>query len=425
MASISTDSRGNRRVQFVAGGKRPAIRLGKSSLKVCREVKAKVEAILEARAARVPLDALVAAWLGDIDAELHAKFVAAALAEPRIGESGLALGPFLDGYIDRQATLKSNTVAHLKRARGNLVDFFGEARRLDTITAGDTDDFRQHLLKTLADNTVRRICGRAKQFFRYAVRKKHLAESPFGDMKGLAVLPVKEREVFVHAETAARVLDACPDVEWRLLFALARWGGLRCPSETLELKWGDVDWERSKICVRSPKTEHHEGKSFRWIPIFFELRPHLEAAYDAAADGAVYVITRYRDRNANLRTQLERIIRRAGLEPWQKPFQNLRSTRETELAERYPIHAVCAWIGNSEAVARKHYLQVTDVHFEKAAQNPAQQASEESGNEQKTKSKTPGISGVCNALPTYTHVQAPPVGLEPTTSRLTAGCSTN
>jgi hypothetical protein len=27
---------------------------------------------------------------------------------------------------------------------------------------------------------------------------------------------------------------------------------------------------------------------------------------------------------------------------------------------------VCRWIGNSEAVAREHYLQTTDAHFQKA-----------------------------------------------------------
>ena len=37
---------------------------------------------------------------------------------------------------------------------------------------------------------------------------------------------------------------------------------------------------------------------------------------------------------------MHRIIRRAGLTPWPKPFQNLRSTRETELAETYPLHVV-------------------------------------------------------------------------------------
>ena len=52
---------------------------------------------------------------------------------------------------------------------------------------------------------------------------------------------------------------------------------------------------------------------------------------------------------------------------WEKPWQNMRSTRETELTETHPAHVVCAWIGNSEAVAAKHYLQVTSEHFQKAA----------------------------------------------------------
>ena len=34
--------------------------------------------------------------------------------------------------------------------------------------------------------------------------------------------------------------------------------------------------------------------------------------------------------------------------------------------ESYPSHVVVAWIGHSETVARKHYLQVTDANFERA-----------------------------------------------------------
>jgi hypothetical protein len=89
----------------------------------------------------------------------------------------------------------------------------------------------------------------------------------------------------------------------------------------------------------------------------------LEAAFDPEAE---YVITRWRSQNANLRTQLERIIKKAGLTPWPKLFQNLRSTRETELACEHPIHVVCGWIGNSQAVAAKHYLQITDADFDRA-----------------------------------------------------------
>ena len=87
----------------------------------------------------------------------------------------------------------------------------------------------------------------------------------------------------------------------------------------------------------------------------------------------MYVIARYRDTNANLRTQLTRIIRRAGLAPWPRLFHNLRSSRQTELEERFPTHVVCRWLGNSPRIASKHYLQVREADFQKAAQNPAQQ----------------------------------------------------
>jgi hypothetical protein len=76
-----------------------------------------------------------------------------------------------------------------------------------------------------------------------------------------------------------------------------------------------------------------------------------------------FVVQRSRDATKNLRTHFKRIIKRAGVVPWEKPCQNLRSSRETELAGTFPLHVVCAWIGNSEAVARQHYLQVTDEHF--------------------------------------------------------------
>ena len=87
------------------------------------------------------------------------------------------------------------------------------------------------------------------------------------------------------------------------------------------------------------------------MPIFPELRPYLEKLFEQAKPGAEYVITRYRDPNVNLRTQMLKIISRAGLKPWPKLFQNLRATRETELAETFPIHVVCAWIGNTPKVA--------------------------------------------------------------------------
>jgi hypothetical protein len=50
----------------------------------------------------------------------------------------------------------------------------------------------------------------------------------------------------------------------------------------------------------------------------------------------------------------------------------MRSSRETELAQKYPLHLVTAWIGNSALIAVKHYLQVTEEDFAKAVKDSEQ-----------------------------------------------------
>lgn len=140
------------------------------------------------------------------------------------------------------------------------------------------------------------------------------------------------------------------------------------PSEHLALKWADIDWEHGRMTVHSSKTEHCEGGESRAVPIFPELRPYLMEAFEQAEPGTEYVVTRYRETNVNLRTQLLRIIRKAGLKQWPKLFQNLRATRQTELCQKFPEHVVCGWVGNSPSVAREHYLRTTDEHFEQAIQ---------------------------------------------------------
>lgn len=129
-----------------------------------------------------------------------------------------------------------------------------------------------------------------------------------------------------------------------------------------------------------------------------------------------------------MRTQLRRIIERAGLEPWPKTFQNLLSTRETELAEAFPMHVVCKWIGNSEPVAAAHYPQLTDEHFDRAvgeaaqaAQNAAQKAHESTGNgwnrEGDEDAETAGDARDLQAIPEgyecFTERKVTRAGLEP------------
>lgn len=121
----------------------------------------------------------------------------------------------------------------------------------------------------------------------------------------------------------------------------------------------------NRLAITSRKTKRH-GKGQRIVPLFPELQSYLQEAFEAAPVGSEYVIHRHRGTNVNLRTQLLRNLDRAHVDPWERLFHNLRASRQTELELKFPSHVVCDWMGNSEAVARKHYLQTTDDHFAKA-----------------------------------------------------------
>jgi integrase len=148
-----------------------------------------------------------------------------------------------------------------------------------------------------------------------------------------------------------------------MIGTLCRYGGFRCPSEVLSLRCENVNWENNLIEVQSPKTEHHEGKATRTIPLFPELYEHPRTSFELPSDKAMYVVNEKSRksamgksgwRNCNLRTTFEKIVRRAGLKKWARLFHNLRSSRRNELEDQFPSHVVCAWMGNSEKIARKH-----------------------------------------------------------------------
>src|SRR5262249_37613010 len=109
---------------------------------------------------------------------------------------------------------------------------------------------------------------------------------------------------------------------------------------------------------------------------------------------------------------------------------NLRASRETELAAEYPIHVVCAWIGNTEMIAAKHYLQVTDDYFRlatrevgaaksgaEALQNPVQQGAAPSGTDSQETTEAlpePGFPLISSGIIEEDYCTlVPPRGLEP------------
>ena len=301
------------------------------------------------------------------------------------------LGPFLDWYISNR-TAKPRTKLKWKHGQDSLLAYFKANRKLATITHADAEGWRTWLAEfgnmregkerkdkdgkktkgrtDLADATVRRKTGQARQFFNYAMKAKLVDENPFTELPA-TVYGNDDRKFEVTRGMAAKMLEHAPGAEWEAIIALARFGGLRAPSEVMELKWEDIDLENRRMCIYATKTAHHRNKGIRFCPIFPELFPYLERLAELAkyrgAKPTDYVISKPRGSESVLRKPFMAILKRAGIPVYPKLFQNLRASRETELMDEYPIKDVCSWLGNSPKVAMEHYAMTRQDSFARAA----------------------------------------------------------
>jgi len=437
MASIAWEGTQGDHARIVwrdAAGKQKSLRLGRCTLRTAQNALTGFERVLESHRAGSTIHPDGLRWLEAIDDRLHARIVRLGLGvQPRASAAIVTLGGLLAAFFAGVA-VKPATLVRMRQAESALLSHFGDARDVSTIGESDADAWRASLTHAgYATATISRTVLYARQLFRWAMRRGLTTANPFAALKAGPQVN-HARAVFVSRESIAKVIEAAPDAEWRLLIALSRFGGLRVPSEALMLRWSDVNWEHNRLTVRSPKTEHHEGKGERIIPLFPEIREHLQAAFDAAPDGAVYAIGRYRE-GANLNPHFRRIIRRAGLAPWPRTWHNLRASRQTELASAFPLHTVCAWIGNTKAIAAGHYLQVTDADWTRATgdQNPAAIPATHTRQStpmlEEAKTQNPqnsgefvGVGALCDPVESRPLGRA---GLEPATPAFSMPCSTN
>ena len=378
MASISNQRNGRKTIQFVgADGKRRSIRLGKMSRKAAAAFKVRVEHLVSASITGHPLDEETSRWLTGLDDVVIDRLAAVGLTMPR---PSTRLGDFLDKYVaTRRHLLKPASVRKLGQTKAKLLAFFDPSAHLRAITADQAADWRLWLGSPAAGGgeqglsvaSVKLHSGNAKTIFNDAVRRGLVGESPFRDLKSGSTASRVTR--YVTPQEAETVLEACPSVQWRLLFALARYGGLRVPSESHGLTWADVDWGRGRMTVRSPKTEHHAGHEQRIVPITPRLQVILQESFDAAEEGQERVLTL--GTGGQLNRGMRALARRAGVEEWARAFQTLRSSCEKEWAMHFPQYAVSKWIGHSITVSGKHYANdVPDVLFERAAREAVHNA---------------------------------------------------
>jgi len=122
MASISKESNGRKRLQFIdPNGKRRAIRLGKLHMPAAKVIKAKVEHLLAAIISQQAVDGETARWVADLPDVLHGKIAKAGLIQPR---DSVELGAYIEKFIELNSHRAEATIAKYRATRTKLLGFF-------------------------------------------------------------------------------------------------------------------------------------------------------------------------------------------------------------------------------------------------------------------------------------------------------------
>jgi integrase len=294
------------------------------------------------------------------------------------------LGTFLEKYYnDRKTELAAGTLELHQQTGRYMVGYFGQHRRLDAISRADARAFRTALAngelahinqrrrkkqsQNMAVTTVDQHMRHARKFFNHALDDDLVTFNPF-DRVGQSSHVEKDWHYVDDVEFSKLMAAAKP--AWKLLFALARWAGLRL-EEALEMPTRKIDRTKRRLTVISRDASASEGgftvkdKDSRVVPICPELFTLLEELRDPKSElvippGGVIFKNVWRD--------FQVLAKRAGVNAYSKPFHSLRKSCITDWASRFPAHVVKEWAGHQDIrTTLKYYLKVSESEYDKAA----------------------------------------------------------
>ena len=301
-----------------------------------------------------------------------------ALREGPTGRSGgrvVTLERFQSDYFLTRPKMNASTKAGMEETFGLLKKFYGGGKRVDEINREEALRWEAWLAEGRAVATVRRHVRTAKSIFgarkHGAVGRGFVQENPFGLLDSASVEgPV----VYVTEEVAERVIEALPHWSLRNAFALARYCGLRCPSEMRGMVWDDVKWDRRRIEVHDVKRSRVESaKSVERTPL---LDPRAEKwllkGWDSCPERVNLVCPKLPSKS-NLARAVHEAIKEAKVPRWINLWKSLRQSAENDWARAgHPQAVVSRWIGHDIKVSARHYLTVLESDYaDKAGGAPA------------------------------------------------------
>lgn len=286
------------------------------------------------------------------DAVIEAKRLIAARHRPlrkhSLRISGLA--DRLDGRTDvRQATIDS-----LQQSLRVLIEAIGD-QTIARVGDGHLPKVEallasRGLAPTTQSNTIRRI-GDA---WEWAKRRGLVASNPF---RGIKTIAAASEWKYVSEADALGLAAQAPSENYRALVLLCRLAGLR-KREAMELRADAIRWDTNppELTVLSSEmggSRANSTKRGRIVPLVHEVLTD-ELRNLGTWNGPLVT-----DSIQTMYAKLAKMHEAADAADYGKILHTLRKSCEDDWLRdgRYRPVDVCLWLGNSIAVAQKHYLQ--------------------------------------------------------------------
>ncbi|MGC6448540.1 MAG: tyrosine-type recombinase/integrase [Rubripirellula sp.] len=360
MASLETSEGGYYKLKTIFKGKRRTIYLGRVSKRDAQTIKINVEQLQSSRVAGVAIAPMQALWLSEITgSKLHDRLVELGLADQaQRASEDITLVDFWSEYIDSQHMAEQTSYLYANTLR-DISGFFGAEKLIKDITSDDVRKLRSWFQKRgQAEATWRKKLSRLKTILGAAIKQGVISGNNPVEMPTSAYAN-KAKRVFIESETIEAVLPEASQ-SLKTVLILCRYGGFRL-NEALQFRLEWVDWKNHSMTVHSKKTP-----PIRKCPLFPVVRDHLKslsrkkgiaaAGYEGKTD-------------ALARKELGVLLDKKEIARWPRLFQQLRSSRLSELLQDYDLASVASWLGNSPKVAAEFYLTERQSAFLDAAKN--------------------------------------------------------
>lgn len=171
-------------------------------------------------------------------------------------------------YAERTKFIRDNSVKQFENVCTHFLNRFGSVR-LKQITKQDVTRFADELAEKFSQNYTKAILGALSSTFKYAIDIGIISSNPCTGVKFKSKIEKKERHVYTEEEANAIIAYTYKNYDGLSVHLMLSYG--TTISETLGMKYSDIDFEagtisinqsvtksRGKVNVDNPKNAHRK-----------------------------------------------------------------------------------------------------------------------------------------------------------------------